>query len=117
MQRAPDSFHVRDGIVESLTEREHQVLYLVAAGGRNQEIARYLQVSIKTVEFHLSNIRGKLGVRSRTEAVIRACQVGILDIEAVIRSRQMALLDVESPRWCVESPVTPGHAWAGPRIE
>ncbi len=86
-----------DGVFEELTPREHQVLYLVAAGARNQEVARHLQVSIKTVEFHLSNIRGKLGARSRTEAVMRACQVGILDVEAVMRSREMSLFDLDSP--------------------
>jgi DNA-binding NarL/FixJ family response regulator len=65
-------------VVESLTQREIQVLRLVAAGRRNHEIAHDLRISVKTVEFHLSNIRDKLGVRSRTEAVVRAAQVGLL---------------------------------------
>jgi DNA-binding CsgD family transcriptional regulator len=94
-----------DGVFEELTPREHQVLYLVAAGARNQEVARHLQVSIKTVEFHLSNIRGKLGARSRTEAVMRACQVGILDVEAVMRSREMSLYDLNSHTWDRGAPV------------
>jgi DNA-binding NarL/FixJ family response regulator len=68
-------------LVEPLTDRESQVLRLVASGCRNHEIARMLRVSIKTVEFHMSNIRGKLCVRSRTEAVVRACQIGLLDLQ------------------------------------
>jgi DNA-binding NarL/FixJ family response regulator len=69
-------------VLEVLTDREREVLQLVADGGRNREIARRLRISVKTVEFHLSNIRGKLGARSRTEAVVRACQVGLLSIES-----------------------------------
>lgn len=65
-------------IVEALTGREFQVLSLVAAGARNREIAHELHVTIKTVEFHLSNILGKLGVKSRTEAVVRALELGWL---------------------------------------
>ncbi len=63
-----------------LTDRELEVLHHVAAGSRNREIAEHLRVSIKTVEFHLSNILGKLSARSRTEAVVRAWQVGLLGI-------------------------------------
>jgi LuxR family maltose regulon positive regulatory protein len=54
----------------------------VAAGARNREIAQQLRVSIKTVEFHLSNILGKLSARSRTEAVVRASQLGLLSLGA-----------------------------------
>ena len=67
-----------DQVLERLTERELQVLDRVAAGYRNREIAEDLDVSIKTVEFHLRNILGKLGVRSRTLAVVRAWQLGLL---------------------------------------
>lgn len=65
-------------LVEQLTDRELQVLEYVAAGARNREIAATLKVSIRTVEFHLRNILNKLGVRSRTEAVVRACQLNLL---------------------------------------
>lgn len=65
-------------LIEQLTHRELEVLEHVAAGARNREIAVTLNVSIKTVEFHLRNILGKLGVRSRTEAVVRACQLELL---------------------------------------
>jgi DNA-binding NarL/FixJ family response regulator len=69
-------------VLEELTDRELQVLALVAAGRRNREIAESLRVSVKTVEFHLSNILGKLSAQSRTEAVVRAWQVGMLRLNA-----------------------------------
>jgi DNA-binding NarL/FixJ family response regulator len=62
--------------VEPLTVREHEVLGLIAAGYRNAEIATELHVSLNTVEFHVRNLLGKLGVRSRTEAVTRARALG-----------------------------------------
>jgi two-component system, NarL family, nitrate/nitrite response regulator NarL len=63
-------------LVETLTPREHQVLELIAAGLRNAEVAATLQVSLNTIEFHVRHILGKLGVRSRTEAVARARALG-----------------------------------------
>jgi NarL family two-component system response regulator LiaR len=69
-------------LLEQLTDRELEVLQLVAAGRRNREIAEALRVSIKTVEFHLSNILGKLNAQSRTEAVVRAWQTGMLRLNA-----------------------------------
>jgi LuxR family transcriptional regulator, maltose regulon positive regulatory protein len=69
-------------IIERLTDRELEILDRVAAGARNREIADQLRVSIKTVEFHLNNIFGKLNVRSRTEAVIRAWQSGMLSFRS-----------------------------------
>lgn len=69
-------------VMGRLTDRELEVLTHVAAGSRNREIATELNVSVKTVEFHLSNILGKLGVRSRTEAVVRAWKLGVLGLTA-----------------------------------
>lgn len=69
-------------VLQELTDRELEVLEHVAAGARNREIAQQLRVSIKTVEFHLGNILGKLSARSRTEAVVRASQVGLLSLGA-----------------------------------
>lgn len=69
-------------ILTTLTEREVEVLLLVAAGLRNYEIAVDLRVSVKTVEFHLSNIMSKLHSRSRTEAVVRAWQSRIIELTA-----------------------------------
>jgi LuxR family maltose regulon positive regulatory protein len=65
---------------ERLTDRELEVLGHVAAGLHNHEIAVELRLSIKTVEFHLCNILGKLGSRSRTEAVVRGWQAGMLKL-------------------------------------
>jgi len=57
-----------------LTERERQVLALMAEGKTNQEIAEELTLSVGTVRFHVSNILSKLGVSNRTEAVSLALQ-------------------------------------------
>src|SRR3712207_4757115 len=60
-----------------LTEREEEVLSLVAHGKSNQEISRQLFVSLKTVRNHVSNILVKLQVADRAQAVIRARDAGI----------------------------------------
>jgi NarL family two-component system response regulator LiaR len=57
---------------EELTNREMEVLLLMAEGKSNQEIAEELFISLKTVKAHVSNILGKLGVQDRTQAVIYA---------------------------------------------
>jgi DNA-binding NarL/FixJ family response regulator len=61
-----------------LSEREVEVLRLVAAGKSNREIAQQLSVSENTVKFHLRNILQRLGVSNRAEAVMVALQKGIL---------------------------------------
>jgi LuxR family transcriptional regulator, maltose regulon positive regulatory protein len=66
------------GMVESLTEREREVLRLVAAGTSNREIAVRLTVTLGTVKKHLNNIFGKLDVESRTQALARARELGLL---------------------------------------
>jgi DNA-binding CsgD family transcriptional regulator len=63
----------------SLTSREYEVLRLVAAGRSNREIAAALFISPKTASVHVSNILGKLGVASRTEAAARAHALRLLD--------------------------------------
>jgi DNA-binding NarL/FixJ family response regulator len=61
-----------------LSERELEVLRLVADGKPNREIALALSVSDNTVKFHLKNIMQKLNVANRAEAVMEATQMGIL---------------------------------------
>ena len=61
-----------------LTAREAEVLRALASGLRNKEIARQLQVSERTVTFHLAHVYQKLGVNSRTEALSRALELGLL---------------------------------------
>lgn len=63
---------------ETLTAREQQVLQLMAEGLPNKQIARTLAISPNTVKFHVNAILGKLEAQSRTEAVIRATQLGWL---------------------------------------
>ena len=65
-------------LIEPLTECELEVLRLVTAGQSNQQIADELVVTVGTVKKHLSNIFGKLGVNSRTQAVAEARALGIL---------------------------------------
>jgi DNA-binding NarL/FixJ family response regulator len=61
---------------EQLTDRELEVLKLAAKGKSNREIAEALVLSVRTIEAHLGNIFNKLGVGSRTEAVIMALKKG-----------------------------------------
>lgn len=69
--RAPES-------PESLTERETEVLRLLAMGKANKEIARALTIGEQTVKTHVSNILAKLGVQSRTQAALHAARIGLV---------------------------------------
>lgn len=62
---------------EDLTDREMEVLKLIALGKSNQEIADDLFIGIKTVKYHLTNLFGKLGVEDRTQAAIYAHRNGL----------------------------------------
>ena len=63
---------------ETLTDRETEVLRLLAEGQANKEIARSLTIGEKTVKTHVSNILGKLGVQSRTQAALYAVRIGLV---------------------------------------
>ena len=67
-------------LIEELTARERDVLALVADGRSNREIATGLGISEHTVKFHLASLFGKLGVSTRTQAVRRALEWGLIDI-------------------------------------
>jgi LuxR family maltose regulon positive regulatory protein len=64
--------------VEPLTPRELEVLHLIAAGKSNGEIAGAMVVAVSTVKAHINSIFGKLGVTSRTQALVRARELQLL---------------------------------------
>jgi LuxR family transcriptional regulator, maltose regulon positive regulatory protein len=66
-------------LIEPLSEREIEVLHLIADGCSNAEIGQRLSIAIGTVKRHINNIYGKLGVESRTQAIARGRALGILD--------------------------------------
>ena len=63
---------------ETLTDRETEVLRLLAQGYANKEIARTLVIGEKTVKTHVSNVLAKLGVQSRTQAALYAVRIGLV---------------------------------------
>jgi LuxR family maltose regulon positive regulatory protein len=65
-------------LVEPLTNRELEVLRLLAAGASNGDIAEALVISIGTAKKHVNNILAKIDVRSRTQAAIWAREQGLL---------------------------------------
>lgn len=65
-------------LVEPLSERELEVLRLIADGRSNREIAEELVIAVSTVKSHANHIFGKLGVKSRTQAVVEARELGLL---------------------------------------
>jgi LuxR family maltose regulon positive regulatory protein len=69
---------LKSELVEPLSERELEVLELLAEGLTNQEIASRLFLALNTVKAHTRNIYGKLGAHSRTQAVARARALGVL---------------------------------------
>lgn len=73
----------QDGPGKRLSERESEVLALVARGAANKEIARTMGLSVRTVEAHLRTIFAKLMVASRTEAVVLAVKAGLLRLDEV----------------------------------
>lgn len=82
-QRWHDVLNVDDGAataapIEPLTERELSVLALVGEGLRNEDISARLQIALSTTKWHMKNIFAKLGVESRTEALVRARRLNIV---------------------------------------
>lgn len=79
-KRAGEAFVVNALAQKSLgiSEREFEVLELLAAGRSNKEIASQLNVSPNTVKTHVAKLYGKLEVTRRTEAIVRARELGML---------------------------------------
>jgi two-component system response regulator NreC len=67
---------------DGLTEREREVLKLIADGWSNQEVAQKLVISVKTVERRRANIFAKLNLHSRTELVKYAIRKGLIEVES-----------------------------------
>jgi DNA-binding NarL/FixJ family response regulator len=63
---------------EPLSPREREVLHLLTQGQTNREIAQHLTVSVGTVKIHVEHILAKLGVSDRTQAAVRAIELGLL---------------------------------------
>ena len=68
-------------VLDDLTEREMEGLRLAAKGMSNREIATELVISVRTVQSHLNSVFNKIGVGSRTEAVIHALRKGWITLE------------------------------------
>jgi LuxR family maltose regulon positive regulatory protein len=81
-EKSEKKFHplslIPHSLIEPLSERELELLRLIAAGMSNSEMAETLVVTVGTIKWHLNNIYGKLDVRSRTQAVARARELGLL---------------------------------------
>ena len=77
--RAGQTGRTSDSLIEALTEREREVLRLIASGESNQDIARRLTVTLATVKTHVNHIFGKLGAESRVQVVARARVLGLLE--------------------------------------
>jgi DNA-binding NarL/FixJ family response regulator len=72
----------RGALAGNLTAREREILRLLGAGKANKEIAAELSISERTVRTHVSNILGKLGLSSRTQAVLWAVREGLVNVSA-----------------------------------
>ncbi|HEU4327299.1 MAG TPA: LuxR C-terminal-related transcriptional regulator [Roseiflexaceae bacterium] len=83
-----------------ISEREREILRLVATGATNQQIAQQLNISINTVKVHLRNIFGKIGAASRTEATMYAVRSGIVALDQA----RAELAPVEPPVAVLDAP-------------
>ncbi|MEB3172383.1 MAG: response regulator transcription factor [Cyanobacteriota bacterium] len=86
-QLKPSQPTPQEGLIQPLSNREHQVLSLLAHGHNNAEIAERLVISIDTVKSHLKNVLLKLSARGRTHAAVLALQLGLVDWPAAADGR------------------------------
>jgi NarL family two-component system response regulator LiaR len=78
-QPEPNGRAKNESLAGLLSARESEVLGLVGRGYTNQQIARYLLISVSTVKKHVRSAICKLGVSDRTQAAVRAVELGVLD--------------------------------------
>jgi len=78
-------------LFEPLSDREIEVLQLIAEGLTNSEIAFRLYLTLNTVETHTRNIYAKLGVHTRTQAVARGRALGLMHSVLVVRIPETVL--------------------------
>ena len=84
VQERPGQTSVVQPLLDPLSQRELEVLQLLAGGASNQEIAVALVLAPGTVKLHVSHILSKLGVKSRTQAILRARDLGLLPDEHTV---------------------------------
>jgi DNA-binding CsgD family transcriptional regulator len=79
---APPTENVRDGHApgSSLTRREREVLALLAEGASNKTIAGRLGISVHTAKFHVASLLDKLDATGRTDAVMHAARLGVIEV-------------------------------------
>jgi DNA-binding CsgD family transcriptional regulator len=105
--------------ITELSERELEILRLVATGASNKEIAYQLSISANTVKVHLRNIFGKIGVASRTEAAMYAVKRGVVVGDGISVTSVQSVAEGDSPHDFKEkSPLRPKYIdrarfWAG----
>ncbi|HEX9597173.1 MAG TPA: LuxR C-terminal-related transcriptional regulator, partial [Anaerolineales bacterium] len=78
LAQPPEAAHAPVPLPELLSERELEILHLIAKGCSNQEIAALLVIAVSTVKSHINNLYGKLGTHRRTQVVARARELGLL---------------------------------------
>jgi DNA-binding CsgD family transcriptional regulator len=93
---------------EELTEREIELLQLVATGVTNRQVAQRLSISVNTVKVHLRNIYAKLGAESRTEATVIAVREGWVTVEGAEKTDATASTETApAPQAPLVTPLPP----------